>query len=209
MTPQSNFMVHVPIRPDKRGELEALLASMNFADAPGMANPENGLFPFGEFDTVHYARFVIIDDQTLVDFRALGLPTPKHPVTLTFLGECDGPAEKTLAEFASHEAASSGLKKVFSHCEEYSEHQNLLSWMKSHSITPAAAYTNWLGRTVKRARQESHLYDALRRELINHANGHGAGTLTAKERYNHLQNFVSDHPELLPDKEAPTPLAFK
>ena len=62
MTPQSNFMVLAPIRPERQGELRAMLETMN--GAPGMAEPANALFPFGRFPRLHVARFVILDDTT-------------------------------------------------------------------------------------------------------------------------------------------------
>ena len=31
---------------------------------PGVVDPENGLVPFGRFDRLHFARFVVLDDQT-------------------------------------------------------------------------------------------------------------------------------------------------
>ncbi|HLY89536.1 MAG TPA: hypothetical protein VKQ27_11185, partial [Acetobacteraceae bacterium] len=65
MTPQSNFMVLAPILAEREHDLRALLATMTAA--PGMAEPNNSLFPFARFPRVHVARFVILDDATLDD----------------------------------------------------------------------------------------------------------------------------------------------
>ena len=66
-------MVTAPVRPDRVQDLRDLLATMN--SGPGMVDPMNGLVPFGRFDTLHVARFVIADDQTLDDRTAFpGLP---------------------------------------------------------------------------------------------------------------------------------------
>jgi len=62
MTPQTQFMILAPIIPAREAELRQLLASMN--DAPGRVNPDNTLIPFAQFDTLHVARLLILDDQT-------------------------------------------------------------------------------------------------------------------------------------------------
>ena len=71
MTPQSNFMVLAPIDPPREAELRALLDSMN--EAPGRVNPNNALIPFAQFDPLHYARLLILDDQTTGDVSVYGL----------------------------------------------------------------------------------------------------------------------------------------
>ncbi len=160
MTPQSNFMVVAPVEPDRANELRILLGSMTAP--PGMAKPDNPILPFGEFDTLHYARLVILADQTLEDFEKFGQPIPKFPVTLAFLGDCDGPADKLLAHIAQR--AAPGLRHIFGHCKGFKPETNLLIWMKQHSQPPAAAYVNYLGRTVRQVREES----LLRQALIEH-----------------------------------------
>ena len=88
MTPQSNFMVLAPIIPDRETELRNLLASMN--SGPGRVDPNNALLPFAEFDTLHFARFIILDDKTTEDVRVYGLTPRKYPLYLAFLGDVDG-----------------------------------------------------------------------------------------------------------------------
>ena len=67
MTPQSNFMMLAPIVPARAAELRELLESMNHA--PGRVNADNSLVPFGRFTTLHFARFVILDDLTTLRHR--------------------------------------------------------------------------------------------------------------------------------------------
>ena len=95
MIPQSPFMVVAPIVEARLTELRALLGSMN--DRPGTARPDNSIVPFARFEKLHYARFVILDDQTLKDFEEAGAPIPDFSVVLAFLGDCDGPADDMLA----------------------------------------------------------------------------------------------------------------
>ncbi len=73
MTPQSNFMILAPVSPSRVTELRNLLAGMNHE--PGVLNPGNALVPFDQFPRVHFARFVILDDQTLDDINVYGLPS--------------------------------------------------------------------------------------------------------------------------------------
>ena len=40
---------------------------------PGQVDPNNALLPFAEFETLHFARFIILDDKTTEDIRVYGL----------------------------------------------------------------------------------------------------------------------------------------
>src|SRR4051794_23113237 len=145
MTPQSIFMILAPVVPGKKQDLEALLASMNRPD--GTTDPANTLVPFGRFDRLHVARFVILRDHTGSDIVVYDLPTPPWPVSLVFLGDCDGPADSFLAELA--ERAGPGLREIFACCQGFAAGGgDLLVWMRQHQVRPAATYVNWIGRTV-------------------------------------------------------------
>src|ERR1700749_3739241 len=99
MTPQSEFLVLARLAPDKGAGLEALPGGMN--GRPGLADPHNPLVPFGDFPTLHVARFAVLDDQTLGDLAAFGTSFAEAPVYLAFLGDCDGDAERLLDEMAA------------------------------------------------------------------------------------------------------------
>ena len=108
-------MIVAPVAEGSRPALEALLEKMNHSQAPGMADSNNALFPFGAFDALHFARFVIIDDKTLGDFAELHRDVPDYPITLAFLGECDGLVNELLQSFAADTRAAGGLRKIFRH----------------------------------------------------------------------------------------------
>ena len=150
-------MVVAPVDEARLSELRALLASMN--GNPGTARADNPVVPFGAFKRLHYARFVILDDQTLHDFEEYGAPIPDFAVLLTFLGDCDGTADDMLAEMAR--VAGPGLRRIFSHCRGFTDTADLLTWMRDHSQAPAANYVNWIGRTVKQVREEARLREEL------------------------------------------------
>jgi hypothetical protein len=161
MTPQSTFMVVAPVPSGRVDELRALLATMN--TKPGMADPKNALVPFGVFDRLHMARFVVLDDQTLGDVPYDQRPPARPPIYLAFLGDCDGEGDAMLAALA--EQAAPGLSRIFSFCEGFDQNAPLLDWMRNHSVAPAAAYVNWVGRTVRQIHEEAALHKALGKYL--------------------------------------------
>ena len=74
-------MVVAPLDVKRTDELRSLLASMN--RAPGMADPDNPIIPFGRLQTLHFARIVVLEDQTLDDITtAYGLPRQNFPTYL-------------------------------------------------------------------------------------------------------------------------------
>ena len=150
-------MVVAPIIGGRVKELRALLSSMN--DRPGMARRDNSIVPFGKLENLHYARFVILDDQTLRDFEEYGAPIPDFGVLLAFLGDCDGPADQLLADMVR--VAAPGLRQIFACCQGFTPDADLLAWIKQHSQAPAANYVNWVGRTVRQIREEATLRDEL------------------------------------------------
>jgi hypothetical protein len=127
-----------------------------------MADPKNPVVPFEMFESIHYARFVILEDHTLDDLAHFDMPVPKYRPTLAFLGDCDGPAEDCLGQLAN--GAGHGLRQIFSHCDGFDANSDLLQWMKNHLQRAAAAYVNWIGRTVRQVREEA----ALRQRLLKH-----------------------------------------
>lgn len=161
MTPQSNFMIVAAVRDGQLENLRKLLDGMN--RSIGLADPANSLLPFGEFERLHMARFVIIEDITGDDIKVYGKkPYPWSP-TLVFLGDCDGDRKSFLAQLV--ERAESGLRAIFAYCEGYSEPANLLKWMLARNVKPAANYVNWLGRTVRQVHEEAALHRSLREYL--------------------------------------------
>ncbi len=157
MTPQSQFMLVAQVTPGRDRGLRELLRTMN--SKPGMADPTNAVLPFGQFERLHFARLVVLDDPTLGDIEAHGVPRPSLPVYLAFIGSCDGSAGECLADLARR--ADTGLRRIFMHCDGFNADGDLLAWMKAHQHRLAANYINWVGRTVRQVREESALHRAL------------------------------------------------
>jgi hypothetical protein len=157
MTPQSQFMMVAPIDPQRESDLRKLLATMN--SESGMADPANAVVPFGQFARLHFARLAVLDDPTLGDIEAHGIPRPSLPVYLAFVGSCDGPASECMADLAQR--TGTGLRQIFMHCNGFDPQGDLLSWMRAHQRQLAANYINWVGRTVRQIKEESALRRAL------------------------------------------------
>jgi hypothetical protein len=165
MTPQSNFMILATVNPSRIAELRNLLARMNHE--PGVLNPGNALVPFEQFHRVHFARFVILDDQTLDDIKVYGLPRVDLPTYLAFIGDVDGPVEELFDELVKR--AADGLRSVFALCEGFTSGMDLLAWIKTHNVAPAANYVNWIGRTVLQVREEIAIREALVKFVENNS----------------------------------------
>lgn len=162
MTPQSSFMVMATLPRTHIGPVRELLATMNLR--PGMADPDNALVPFGKFESLHFARFVVLEDQTAGDIQALyGIRRPDPPVYLAFLGDFDGSYDEFIPMLVKH--AEPGLRRIFSFCEDFAPDADLHAWLAAHERRPAAYYCNWVGRTVEQTTEEERLHRALRDHL--------------------------------------------
>ena len=150
-------MVMAPVPVARARELRALLDTMN--SAPGMADPGNALLPFGQFERLHFARLVLLDDLTLADVEAYGLRPSNAPVYLALMGDCDGSANEMLADLARR--AGPGLRRNFAQCEGFDADGDLLAWMLAHNARAAASYVNWVGTQRARRQGKSALQRAL------------------------------------------------
>jgi hypothetical protein len=157
MIPPGHFMVLAEVAAGHAPALGTLLAQMN--SGPGQADPHNRLLPFGRFDTLHFARFAILDNATGGDIAAHGATPPALPTYLSFFGDCDGSGDEQLTEFAR--VARAGLTEIFAHCVDGPRGPGLAAWLRARSVPVAAAYTNWTGRTVRRVGEERALAEAL------------------------------------------------
>ncbi|MDQ2824847.1 MAG: hypothetical protein M3R29_05315 [Verrucomicrobiota bacterium] len=185
MTPQANFMILAPIKQGREEELTRLLESMN--DAPGQLNVNNPLIPFAQLDSLHFARLLILKDNTLNDVRAYGGgPAPTYPLYLAFLGDIDGDVDNFFEELVRR--AGDGLRKIFSYCDGFKPTTELVRWMKAQSAPPIAAYVNWRGRTVLQIREEAALQEALQKYLRDTATV--LENLPARKIHARLQEFV-------------------
>jgi hypothetical protein len=162
MIPQDNFTVIAKIPPGRVASLRELLATMNFPTHTGTANPDNALIPFGKFDTIHFARLVVLADNTLSDRAQYPQLPLEEPIYLCFMVDCDGDADALLSRMAKECA---GLPRIFAACEDFNAHGDFEQWLRTHRVRPSSSYVNWLGRSVIQIREEACLHDLLRNAL--------------------------------------------
>jgi hypothetical protein len=206
MTPQSSFMVLAPVDPLREAELRRLLDSMN--DAPGRLKKPCPLVPFHDFETLHVARLFLVDDKTTGDVAVYGIPPRRYPLYLAFLGDVDGTADEFYAEVARH--APEGLRALYSCCMGFGPGADLALWMRAHHVSAAASYVNWRGRTVKQAREEAALREALAAQI--RADGLDSRQLAPREVHRELRAAVKQarsSGRLTLSPAAATPLGFK
>ncbi len=204
MTPQSQFTVVAPLAAGREADLRALLDTMN--SMPGVADPRNGLLPFGEFDGLHFARLAVLTDATMRDLEARGLPRTNVPTYLALMGDCDGPSREFLVELSRR--ADAGLRRLFSHCEGFDPSGDLLAWMLAHDQPVAANYVNWVGRTVRHAKEER----ALMRALTAKVSREPLAGIDAGQRRRELIAFVEEEKRtgrLTLTPPEPTPLGWR
>jgi len=118
MIPQDSFIIVAEVEPPCLGALRSLLKTMTIAGYTGMADPANPLVRFGDFKTIHFARFVVLADNTLNDRRGYPQLEPSTrglPTYLCFMVDCDGDADELLARMAQ---GADGLRKIFGHCKK-------------------------------------------------------------------------------------------
>jgi len=204
MTPQSNIMVVAPIIASREAELRQLLTSMN--REPGLADPTNTLVPFGQFASLHFARFVILADETRKDLLVYGKALPSATNSLAFLCDFDGSADHLRRELVVH--AEAGLRQIFSCCQTFRPDSDLLRWMEEHEQPAATTYNNWLGRTARQVREEDELRAALDHQLRTNV----ARDANSRQVWNQLRAFVAAEQaagRLTLTSPAPTPLSWK
>jgi hypothetical protein len=193
-----------PIDAGKLVALRALLASMN--SGSGQVDPNNFVIPFGQFAGLHFARIVILDDQTTGDIAVYNLPKPDYPLSLAFLGEFDGSYEDFMRDLAAR--AGPGLRKLFSHCAGFSPNADLIGWMREREHRPATFYFNWRGRTMQQCREEQ----ALRQALLQHRLEKGsdlAGLRPLQIREKLRQFVAAEGIQLTPEPATPFVWALK
>ena len=200
MIPQSNLTVIAPVAPGREASLRKLLAEMN--SQPGQADPRNSVLPFGRFEELHFARLVILDDQTSEDIAVYGETAPSFPLYLAFLADFDGPYDDFVSRLI--EDAGPGLRLIFSHCEGFDQVNDVRAWMRAQEHPPGAAYVNWIGRTARQCRQEARLRTALADYL---ASTPEAAERPAAQLHAKLREYARNN-GLMPEPEPATPAGW-
>ena len=205
MTPQGQFTVVAPLVSGREADLRRLLDSMNAQ--PGLADPRNEVLPFGDFEQLHFARLVLLDDALQSDLQALGQPRRPLPTVLALMGECDGAACDCLAALVQR--AHAGLCRVFAHCEGFDADADVLAWLLAHDRPVQASYVNWVGRTVLQIREESALQALLSARVPRATPASGSEAQRVREALREIVQTELKQGRLMLTPPAPTPLAWR
>jgi hypothetical protein len=200
MTPQASFLYAAPILAGREDALRSLLASMN--RSPGVFDPDNALVPFQHLDGLHYARLLVVTDLGASDRAMYNLSTCGLPDYLVLMGEIDGEEDTFREKLVA--SAGEGLARLFGHCEGYRAEDNVSTWLAAHHVIPAAAYVNWVGRTVEQVREEEALREAIEGFLQRHQAE--VREWTSRQKHQQLANVAR---ELKLTPSTPTPLAWQ
>jgi hypothetical protein len=206
MTPQSSFLYAAAVIPENVETLRELLNSMN--EAPGVVNLSNPFLPFAEFETLHFARLLIVSDLASADRAVFRLPIQGLPDYLVLMGEVDGSETDFRTKLVQR--VDSGLRVLFSHCKDFRDNENLDSFLVHCRVKPAAEYVNWIGRTLLQEREE----EALRRALSAFVQQH-QGSLCAmppQQLRTTMRQFANDQiaaGALTLTPREPTPLGWR
>lgn len=182
MTHQVALTIIAQIEPGKLDELKNLLESIG-KDVEG-----NSIIPFTAFSTVHFARFVILEEAKDVFGNVI-------PASLVYSTEIDAPLEKHLDELL--DLAGEGLDRIFSYCEGYPapaqrNRQNRLAYLRDRTVPIQAFYVNTVGRTVKQVRQEAEVRDKLEAFLDRQQEKPGWAAQNAIDVRRAIINFVNN-----------------
>src|SRR3984957_17086046 len=130
MTPQDHLIVVAAVPMDRVADLRGFLATMTLTGLPGAADPTNAILPFGRFETIHFARLLVLEDNTLGD-RAVYPALPKtEPIYLCLMIDCDGEATELMARIARECPA---LTQAFAFCADFQAGGDLEHWMGGHT----------------------------------------------------------------------------
>jgi hypothetical protein len=156
-TDQGILTVVAPITPGRAPALRAVLKEIAAQLPPHPRPPEGGLVPFARLLTVHFARWVILEEAR--DAGGVGFPAQ-----LVMSTAYDAPLDRHLAELVS--VARAGLDAIYDHCVGYPQAggrsaDRLVAYLRAHTVPPAAVFISTRWRTVTQIRAEAALRDAL------------------------------------------------
>ncbi len=101
--------------------------------ATGIADPQNPVVPFAKLRDLHFARVLVLEDTTLDDIEAYGLPRVNYPVYLAVLADFDGDAENFVGGLDP-----TGERWVEAHLfllsRAFARTPILRGWMRSHIV---------------------------------------------------------------------------
>ena len=179
-THQLAVTVRATVRDGRLPELRDILAAM---DTHASHTPE---IPFAEFEEVHFARLLLLEDDVDLDGRLI-------PASLVYMSEIDAPLNAHVDRLADKGGA--GLDATFGLCEGYPvspDGSSRRAFMEPRMLPAQATYVNTVGRTAVQIRQEAQLRDAIE-TFLDGATALPADPVAARAE---IQRFVRSRPAL-------------
>lgn len=152
---QAALTVVVPIEESELGSLRVLLTLIgNQVRARLIRASDGALLPLGDLETVHFARFAVLDSPAPeADAKFCG------PPLLLFATVYDGQRAQHLNELVT--VAGEGLLRVFSLCDKSLQGQprdRLREFLAKHVVSTEAFWVGHPGRSVRQIHDESRLH---------------------------------------------------
>lgn len=177
------------VTPVKQGHVDMLRASL--ADIERDIEG-NDFIPFREFETIHFARWVLFEAST----DARGRPVPAQLVLST---NFDEPVSGHLNEF--FDKGFKGLNHVYRHCKGYPpegqrSREQVLQYLISHEVGYGTLYVGTRGRSMRQIRREALLRDRIQDFLDENISRIAFGNQQPEEIRKAIQKFVRSDPDL-------------
>lgn len=192
MTSQGALTIVTPIIRTQLVSLRKLLVKIK-KDVTG--KPPNPIIPFLKLSTIHFARWVILEQEEGWEFGE-----PFGPL-LVFSTNFDGMLCTHLDQLVN--IAGSGLDKIYQYCESYPGNTHLRKYLENHQSDYEAFYNGHQLRSVQQIQDEKQLRETIEQQLdIWVADGSLNGQ-TPKKIRKRIQNVVKEKPDLSPLLETP------
>ncbi len=179
---QRAYTLRTEIKPGAINDLKAVLSEID-RDVDG-----NDIFPFKKMNDTHFARFVIIEEDT--DEKGQTIPS-----YLIFSSNFDGELERHLKQIV--QTAGEGLDQIYCFCEGYPDKskrtpESRFNYLHSHQIATQALYINTIGRTLQQVEQDAQLREAIE----NFLDEKDWSESSAEKVRSDIQDFVAKNPGL-------------
>ncbi|WP_299616081.1 hypothetical protein [Pelagibius sp.] len=175
---QTIFTIVSPIRSGWQGEVQAMLAALDYRGTL----PAADVFGFGEAEMLHFASLFLYDD-------------PEDGWFLVFENNIDGEIEAyldRLLEIAQEKDGGRFLLRLFGHCQGFfgNDLKELRGQWLAQVHRPAAGFVSAVGLTRQRIFQDAAVY-----RVADAALGSGAPKLSDEEAQAAVFNALDADPE--------------
>lgn len=173
----------------KEGAIGDLRIALSLIEADIEENP---YIPFVTFDTLHFCRWIIFEEQ-------YGKSNPRFPSTLVLSSNFDEPFEFHLKEL--YDKGINGLNLVYQHCKGYPAEnerspERVKDYMRRHNVGYNTLYVGTRGRTVIQIRREADLRTKIQLYLDKAICDPEFKDLGPEAVRGKIQQFVESQPEL-------------